>query len=193
MGKLLHVGEAVGMNAYLYPDKIGARDLVRSMTFRQWNERSCRLANALTGLGLKKGDRVAVLAYNCVEWMEIYTAVAKAGIIAVPINFRLLSPEIRYIVDNAEATAFIVQDQLTDRVEAVRQDLGVPEDRYIHLGKGEAPAGYRDYEELIAGASAEEPGVEVDPDDTWTFMYTSGTTGKPKGPSGPTPATCCST
>ena len=93
------------------------------MTFRQWNERSCRLANALLGLGLAKGDRVAILAYNCVEWMEIYVALAKAGLVAVPINFRLVGSEIRYIVDDAEAWAFIVQDDLLDRVEEIRSDL----------------------------------------------------------------------
>ena len=75
------------------------------MTFRQWDERSCRLANALLGLGLVKGDRVAILAYNCVEWMEIYAATAKAGLVMVPINFRLLGGDIQYIVDNSEAEA----------------------------------------------------------------------------------------
>ena len=85
MTPLLTMGETLAVNASLYPDKIGARDLTRSMTFRIWNERACRLANALRGLGLAKADRVAVLAYNCVEWMEIYAAAAKAGVIAVPI------------------------------------------------------------------------------------------------------------
>jgi fatty-acyl-CoA synthase len=66
----------------LSPDKIGARDLTRSLTFRGWNDRSCKLSNAFVGLGLKKGDRIAVLAYNCLEWMEIYVAVAKAGLVA---------------------------------------------------------------------------------------------------------------
>ena len=55
------------MNAYLSPDKLGARDLARSLTFRGWNDRSCKLANALVGLGFEKGDRIAVLAYNCLE------------------------------------------------------------------------------------------------------------------------------
>ena len=90
------------------------------MTFRQWNDRSCRLANALLGLGLAKGDRVAVLAYNCVEWLEIYAATAKAGLVAVPVNFRLIAPEIRYIVDDAEAAAIIVQDELLRVVEEIR-------------------------------------------------------------------------
>ena len=120
MSQLLHLGEVVSRNARLFPNKLGARDLARSMTYRQWNERSCRLANALLGLGLAKGDRVAILAYNCVEWMEIYVALAKAGLVAVPINFRLVGPEIRYIVDDAGARAFIVQDDLLDQVEAVR-------------------------------------------------------------------------
>ena len=67
------------------------------------------------GLGLRKGDRVAVLAYNCVEWAEIYAAAAKSGLVAVPINFRLVGPEIRYIVEDAGASALIVQDALVHR------------------------------------------------------------------------------
>ena len=82
------------------------------MTFHQWNSRACRLANALLGLGLSKGNRVAVLAYNAVEWVEIYAATAKAGLVAVPLNFRLVGKEIRYIVDDAGAAAIIVQDEL---------------------------------------------------------------------------------
>jgi acyl-CoA synthetase (AMP-forming)/AMP-acid ligase II len=117
----------VGTNAHLVPDKIAARDLARSMTFRVWNQRACRLANALLGLGLQKGDRVAVLAYNCVEWLEIYVAVAKAGLVAVPINFRLLGAEIRYIVEDAGATALVVQDDLLDRIEGIRANLSIPE------------------------------------------------------------------
>ena len=67
MGRLLQLGDILATNAYLFPDKVGARDLTRSLTFRVWNERACKLANALLGLGLGKGDRIAVLAYNCLE------------------------------------------------------------------------------------------------------------------------------
>src|SRR5262249_61079253 len=98
-----NVGEVLRFYAGTLPEKIGARDLDRAMTFREWNARSSRLANALLGLGLAKGDRVAVLAYNCIEWLEIYAATAKAGLIAVPIHFRLGAEEIRYIVENGEA------------------------------------------------------------------------------------------
>ncbi|HRP98290.1 MAG TPA: AMP-binding protein [Rhodocyclaceae bacterium] len=131
MSALSSVGEALSLNARLFPDKVGARDLVRSLTFRQWNERACRLANALSGLGLVKGDRVAVLAYNCVEWLEIYAALAKAGLVAVPINFRLVGPEIRYIVENAEASAFIVQADLYDHVEPIRSELALADEQCI--------------------------------------------------------------
>ena len=79
MKDLLNFGEMLSVHARLSPNRIGARDLDRAMTFAQWNERSCRLANALLGLGLAKGDRVAILAYNCVEWLEIYAATAIAG------------------------------------------------------------------------------------------------------------------
>jgi fatty-acyl-CoA synthase len=178
---LPNVGEVLRFYARILPDKIGARDLDRAMTFREWNARSSRLANALLGLGLAKGDRVAVLAYNCVEWLEIYAATAKAGLIAVPINFRLTAEEIRYIVENCEAAAFIVQDDLLEPVERVRGDLSVPSRNFIHFGAATCPSGYRAYEDLLAAARATEPGVEVRPSDPWTLMYTSGTTGKPKG------------
>ena len=145
MSRLLHFGDIVAMDAYLYPDKVGARDLTRSLTFREWNDRSCKLANALVGLGLEKGDRIAVLAYNCLEWMEIYAAMAKAGLVMVPINFRLVGPEVQYIVENSEAKAVIVQDDLLDRLETIRAGRLIAEDKQIHFG-GRTPAGHRSYE-----------------------------------------------
>ena len=132
--ELLHFGEIVAMNAYLFPDKVGARDLTRSLTFRRWNDRSCKLANALVGLGLQKGDRIAVLAYNCLEWLEIYAAMAKAALVFVPINFRLVGSEVQYIVENAEAKAIIVQDDLLDRIETIRAERLISGDKYIHFG-----------------------------------------------------------
>jgi acyl-CoA synthetase (AMP-forming)/AMP-acid ligase II len=181
LGQILHLGEIIAMNARLFPDKLGGRDLTRSMTFRLWNERSCRLANALLGLGLSKGERVVVLAYNCLEWLEIYAAIAKAGLIAAPVNFRLVGSEIRYIVENADAGAIIVQHDLLGKLEGIRAELPLRYDRYIHFGADEAPAGYRSYENLIAEASPSEPERRVTADDPFALLYTSGTTGQPKG------------
>src|SRR6185295_15976900 len=181
MTPLLSMGETLSVNASLFPDKIGARDLHRSMSFRVWNQRSCRLANALLGLGLAKGDRVAVLAYNCVEWCEIFAATAKAGLVALPINFRLIGKEVQFIVDNAEASAFIVQDELAGAVEEIREDLPIKADRFIHFGIRPCPAGYRAYEDFLAAGGSREPQQLVALSDPWTLMYTSGTTGNPKG------------
>ena len=141
MKELLTLGQMLTVHARLLGDRVGARDLSRAMTFRQWNERACRLANALLGLGLVKGDRVAILAYNCVEWAEIYAATAKAGLVAVPINFRLVGPEVRFIAENADASALIVQDELVHVVEEVRADLPVGAGRLIHFGERPRPAG----------------------------------------------------
>ena len=181
MRQLPHLGIALGMNARISPDKIAARDLERSMSFREWNIRSCRLANALLGLGLSKGARICVLAYNCLEWMEIYAATAIAGLIAVPINFRLVGQEIRFVVENCEASALIVQDELLGAVEAIRADLPVRAENFIAFGGARRHAGYRGYEDLIAAASDRPPDMSVAANDPWTLMYTSGTTGKPKG------------
>jgi fatty-acyl-CoA synthase len=181
MKALPTLGQMLSVHARLLGDRMGARDLTRALTFRQWNERSCRLANALLGSGLAKGDRVAVLAYNRVEWLEIYAATAKAGLVAVPINFRLVGPEVRYVVENAEASALIVQDELVGVVEEVQGDLPVPAGGFIHVGERPCPAGYRAYEDLIAAASDREPDQQVAPADPWMLMYTSGTTGRPKG------------
>ena len=180
MSRWLNAGEILRINATLVPDKLGAKDLNRSMSFKEWNERSCRLANALLDLGLQKGDRVAVIAYNRVEWMEIYAACAKSGLVAVPIMFRLAPPEFQYIIKDSEAKAFIVEGPFVEGVDSIRAEMpGVG--HYIYLGPEAEPEGYHNYEKIIAGSSPEEPKVKVHHEDVWTFMYTSGTTGKPKG------------
>jgi fatty-acyl-CoA synthase len=181
MRDVLTLGEVLTAQARLRPDKVGVRDLERAMSFRLWNERACRLANALLGLSLKAGDRIAVLAYNCVEWAEIYAATAKAGLVAVPVNFRLVGSEVRYIVENAEVSALIVQDELAHVIEDVRGALSAPASRFIHFGARPCPAGYLDYEDLLARASDSEPTLAIKAADPWMLMYTSGTTGDPKG------------
>ncbi len=181
MVNLQTLPEAVAAYAALGPQRPAAADSRRSLTYGQLNERASRLANALLALGLRKGDRVAVLAYNCVEWVEVYIGLGRAGLVTVPINFRLVAPEIRYIVENCEASAFIVQDELLDRVEAIRADLPIDAGRYVHFGVSETPAGYQAYETLIQRGRANDPQAAVVPTDSFAFLYTSGTTGRPKG------------
>jgi fatty-acyl-CoA synthase len=181
MLRSLNVAQTLTRYADLQPDKTAVQDLARAMNYRQWNERACRLANALLGMGLAKGDRFAVLAYNCIEWMEIYAAAAKAGLIAVPVNFRLMGPEIHYLIEDSGAKVLIVQADLLDRIEEIRTRLPIAEKCFVSFGTERPPAGYRSYEDLIARAGSNEPRIEIGPKDIWNLMYTSGTTGQPKG------------
>ncbi|MEM8948378.1 MAG: AMP-binding protein [Pseudomonadota bacterium] len=180
MTSLLTVGQMLEAQARLQPDRVGARDLERSMTFRQWNERASRLANGLLGLGLEKGDRIGVLAYNRVEWAEIYVAVAKARLVAVPLNFRLTAPEALFICEDCAVAALLVEDALIEIGEEVRMKLALRAERFIHIGEW-TPSAWFSYEALIEQAPVSEPRVGVGSGDPWCLMYTSGTTGNPKG------------
>ncbi len=180
MTTLLTLAESVATHARTQPRKIGARDSKRALSYADWHTRASRLANALLSLGLQPGDRVALLAYNCVEWLEIYAALARSGLVAVPINFRLRGPEIAYIVQHAEAQAFIVQDELRGVVDGIRAELPIPAAHYLHFG-ADTPTGWQGYEALIDAASADAPDAQVKPKDLFALMYTSGTTGRPKG------------
>src|SRR4030042_595522 len=182
ISKWMTAGTVLKMMAAHYPNKEGAVDKFRRLTFAQWNERSCRLTNTLNELGVKKGDRFAVLAYNCIEWLEIYAAAAKGGQICVPIMFRLAPPEMEYVMNHAECKAFLVAKDFVQTANAIRGKLTtIPKENFIYWGDDKTPEGYQHYESIIAKASPNEPDVVVDGEDIWTFMYTSGTTGKPKG------------
>lgn len=190
-GQWMTAKDVLTANAFKWPDKIGAKDLYKAYTFKEWNERSCRLANALAAMGMKKGDRFAVLAYNCVEWMEIYAAAAKGGFICVPIMFRLAAPEMEYNINHSESKVFIVQGGKDPRdgkefpwiemVNGMKKNLPTV-DNYVAFGMDDPKhEGFLQYEDAMAAASPEEPAVQVDSDDVWVLMYTGGTTGKPKG------------
>lgn len=180
MNRLLTISDALARHARLTPNKVGARDSQRSLSFAQWQQRSQALAGGLQGLGLVKGDRVAVLAYNRVEWMEVYTALAAAGMVAVPINFRLMTPEIDYILAHSEARALIVQDNLLERVAGLPAQAHLALEHLIVLGESQ-DSRYLDYEEVMAHGHGQFKAEGVQPADLCAIMYTSGTTGRPKG------------
>ncbi|MCJ7782622.1 MAG: AMP-binding protein, partial [Desulfobacterales bacterium] len=154
ISKWMTAGTVLKMMAMQYPDKQGAGDKFRKMTFKEWNDRSCRLSNALTNMGVKKGDRFAILAYNCVEWLEIYAAAAKGGQITVPIMFRLAPPEMEYVINHSECKAFFVAKEFVQVVDSIRSKLSaVPPANYVYWGDEKAPEGYEHYESVIAKAS----------------------------------------
>ena len=181
MSALLTLSESLAAHARTQPSKVGVRDSSRALSYAQWDDRASRLANALLGLGLQKGDRVALLAYNCIEWLEIYAALARAGLVAVPINFRLSAPEVAYIVQHAEARAAIVQEALRALFDGIRADGTIDAAHCVHFGSSVTPAGWQGYEALIDAAPSHAPEMTAGPEDLFALMYTSGTTGRPKG------------
>ena len=180
MSQFLTLSDAIATHARLMPQKIGARDSRRSLSFASWNERASRLADGLLNTGLRSGDRVGLLAYNCLEWMEIYVALARAGLVAVPVNFRLTGPEISYILNNAEVSAVIAGVEFCETLDSQKKELPISNGR--HFVMGEAPhAGWTPYEKLISTGNPHRKFVAVDTQSMCALMYTSGTTGKPKG------------
>jgi acyl-CoA synthetase (AMP-forming)/AMP-acid ligase II len=190
-GHWMTAKEVLRVNGFKWPNKIGVKDLYKAYTFKEWDERACRLANALADMGMKKGDRLAVLGYNCVEWMEIYAAAAKGGFICVPIMFRLSQREMEYNINHSEAKVFIVQGGKDPRsgkghpwiheVNQMKENLPTVE-KYVSFGvDNPRHDGYLSYEDAIAKATPEEPATRVEADDIWVIMYTGGTTGRPKG------------
>jgi acyl-CoA synthetase (AMP-forming)/AMP-acid ligase II len=147
-------------------------------TFSQINERVNRLANALLKLGVKKGDRVAILQVNCNQYLESYYATAKVGGIFVPLNFRAKEDELSYMLSNAEAVALFVGDRYLDMVNAMRPRLPFIKN-YISIDSKQAKMLY--YEKLLSSASPDEVVTEIGDDDITILMYTAGTTGRPKG------------
>ncbi|MCB1889790.1 MAG: AMP-binding protein [Rhodocyclaceae bacterium] len=180
MSHLLTIADAVAAHARLQPNKLGTRDSRRSLTYAEWDRRASRLAEALLAQGLAAGDRVGILAYNCVEWMEMYVGLARAGLVEVPLNFRLSGPEISYILNNCEAGALISGVEFVETVDAIRGELPIAGKRYVVLD--DAPhEGWIGYEALVAGAAGQADFPQVAPEAMCALMYTSGTTGRPKG------------
>lgn len=180
MADWLNLGHMLKLNAAKYPDRACLLDADRKFSFAETNRRVNQLAQGFFEIGLKKGDKVSVLLENSIEFVEIYLAAAKCGLIVNPINFRLVGPEIAYIAGHAQSKAFVVHDEFCKTVDGIKEQLpDIKPGMYFCVG--EPQDGYRPYDELLLGDGLEEPRVEVNPSDTWVLLYTSGTTGKPKG------------
>jgi fatty-acyl-CoA synthase len=167
----------VRTHARLRPNDQGTLDSKRGLTFKQWDDRASGLAQGLMAKGLQPGERVALLAYNSIEWMEIYVALARAGLVAVPLNFRLTPPELLYIMQDAQVAAVIAGHDLHQHIEEVRQYLTL---KACVVFGGAGSQGWLAYEEVV-NTPLGMAWPEVSPQDMCALMYTSGTTGKPKG------------
>jgi len=170
----LNVGYMLLRNVHEHPDKLAVIFEDRRYTYKAFNERVNRLANALLGKGLRKGDKVAYLLHNCGEFAEISFALSKIGALSVPINFRLKEEEIGYVIDNSDASLLFFGPEFRETVSKLLPRLNKVK-KAIQVG------GTAEYEDLLDSSSAQEPPVLVLEDDEHSIMYTSGTTGFPKG------------
>jgi long-chain acyl-CoA synthetase len=149
------------------------------LTYAQLANRAHRLAAAMLGLGLAPGDRVAVVDKNSVRYLEIYFACAHAGLVIVPVNFRLAPGEVAQILTDAGARLVFMGSDFADLVEAAEADAGVDVIR-VQTDGWPAPPVLR-FEDIVDRAAPRTEPVETGPDDVMMIYYTSGTTGVPKG------------
>jgi acyl-CoA synthetase (AMP-forming)/AMP-acid ligase II len=171
------VRDIIRLNAQRFPNKTALVFKDTRFSYSQLNHRVNRLANALLGIGVTKGDRVAVLADNCSQYVETYLATGKGGMVIVPVNTALDTEAQSYVINDSGASTVIFGEKYLTPVDSMRPGLETV-NNYIVIGK--AP-GVESYEGLVSRYSPDEPGVAIDEADTAWLMYTSGTTGPPKG------------
>ena len=132
----------------------------------------------MLALGVGHGDRVALLALNEPEYFDMLFGLGKIAAILVPINYRLAGPEIEFILSDCEARVFVFGEEFTETVDSIRSQI--PAKEFVAISD-DAPEWATPYETMIRASSAEEPAIRGGDDDTLTILYTSGTTGRPKG------------
>lgn len=150
----------------------------REITWSIFDEKANRVANMLLNRGVQKGDRVAILMFNCLEWLPIYFGILKTGAIAVPFNFRFASDEIQYCAELAEVQVLFFGPEFIGRIEAIEEKLSKGR-LLIFVGDG-CPTFAEGYHELVADASSQAPLVLLEEEDSAAIYFSSGTTGFPK-------------
>ena len=155
----------------------GDRAYRREITWHVFNEKANRFANMLLGSGVKKGQKVAVLMMNCLEWLPIYFGVLKSGAIAVPMNFRYSADEIKYCAELADVDILVFGPEFIGRIEEIADALRC---QLIYCGPGMTPSFADNYAELTADCSSMTPAVALTEDDYAAIYFSSGTTGFPK-------------
>lgn len=167
----LQIGDAFEIVADAVPDREALITEDVTLTYARLDERMTRLANHLRDAGIGRGDHVGIHATNCPEWVESFYACCKIGAVPVNVNFRYVEAELRYLYDNADCVAVIVQPEFVPAVEAVSDALPSLRHRLV-IGD--------EYEAALAAASPERDFPGRSPDDHY-IVYTGGTTGMPKG------------
>ena len=184
MSKDVNIGDALTTRAYLNPRKEALFDVAsdQRFTYSELNARANQACHALQAKGLGKGDRVALLAYNGHEFLESFFGPAKAGVVVMPLNWRLTADELSFILKDGGATVLVFDADFAAVVEQIRskEAAGSDIEHWICIGD-DKPDYAEDYESLLAEQSSQEPEEKAIADDNLFIMYTSGTTGNPKG------------
>jgi len=150
----------------------------KEITWSEFNKKANRFANLLLSRGIKKGDKVAILLMNCLEWLPIYFGILKSGAMAVPLNYRYTGDEIKYCLDLADADALVFGPEFTGRVEEICHKVKKVK---IWLYHGEdCPTFAESYDKLTTYFSKTSPDIKLTDDDDAAIYYSSGTTGFPK-------------
>ncbi len=151
----------------------------RQITWQVFEEKANRVANMLLDRGIKKGDKVAILMFNCLEWLPIYFGILKTGAIAVPFNFRYTSNEISYCANLADVSVLIFGPEFVDRLNLNAEEI-TRNRLLIFVGGGGKPDFAEDYWSLVADYPSTDPGIELTDEDLAAIYFSSGTTGFPK-------------
>jgi long-chain acyl-CoA synthetase len=165
-------------NALLYADKDAFIFGKKRTTFSEYNARVNKVVRALQGMGVKKGDVIGILSWNCLEYADLYGAAMKGGFIASPFSPRLKADELNYIINYSEANTLFVGPELLGMAKSLKANLPKVKN-YISLESTDPEM--KAYDDLLAANSGEEPDVQISEDDPVTLIYTSGTTGVPRG------------
>ncbi|MBQ4568520.1 MAG: acyl--CoA ligase [Ruminococcus sp.] len=151
----------------------------REISWRVFDEKANRFANALIARGIKKGDKVAILLMNCIEWLPIYFGILKTGALAVPLNFRYASDEIEYCLNLSECDALVFGPEFIGRVEDIVESISKNR-LLIFAGSQGCPTFSEDYSDMTLECSSQSPCVELTEQDYAAIYFSSGTTGFPK-------------
>lgn len=158
------------------PEK--SHDHKRELTWAQFDEQANAFANALLSLGVKKGDKIAILLMNCLEWLPVYFGVLKSGAVAVPFNYRYSADEIEYCLDKADCSMLVFGKEFIGRLETLVGKLPKIKEM-IFLGE-DCPTFASSYEETVSASPVTPPDVKLTDDDYGAIYFSSGTTGFPK-------------
>ena len=150
----------------------------REITWHVFNEKANRFANLLLSRGVKKGDKVAILLMNCMEWLPIYFGILKTGALAVPLNFRYDSEEIKYCLKLADVDVLVFGPEFIGRIEEIADEI--EKNRLLYYVGGNCPSFAEDYDRLTSYCSSQSPDIEITDDDDAAIYFSSGTTGFPK-------------